>query len=168
MEIHGEFPPFNHSDDYGDFMKIFIEKWISGSASSILGGAVILMSIQIFLRFVFNSPLAWTEEVDRYLFVWSLYLGSVVALAKGSHIRVMFLVDLVGPKFEKISGALDKICSFLAFSFIAYHGYKLAYANLNARFYTVEFMPLVLFYLSVPISMTLMAVYLVFARKRKA
>ncbi len=148
-------------------MKGFIEKWISGSASSILGAAVVLMSVQIFLRFVFNSPLAWTEEVDRYLFVWSVYLGSVVALAKRSHIRVTFLIDLGGPKLEKISEAFDKICCFFSFSFVAYYGYKLAYANLTARFYTVEFMPLVLFYLAVPVGMTLMVVYLAWPGKRK-
>ena len=148
-------------------MKSFIEKWISRSASSILAAAVVLMSVQIFLRFVFNSPLAWMEEVDRYLFVWSVYLGSAVALAKGTHIRVTFLIDLGGPKWDKISRAFNTICNGISFSFVCYYGYKLAYANLFARFYTVEFMPLVLFYLAVPFAMTLMVVYLIWPAKRR-
>jgi TRAP-type C4-dicarboxylate transport system permease small subunit len=142
-------------------MKHFMERWISGSTCSILAAAVILMSVQIFLRFVFNSPLTWTEEVDRYLFVWSVYLGSAVALAKGSHIRVTFLIDLGGPALEKISKAFNKVCSGFSFAIIMYYGYKLAYANIYSRFYTVEFMPLVLFYLAVPVGMTLMLIYLI-------
>ena len=147
-------------------MKYFIEKWVSPFASLILAVAVVLMSFQIFLRFVFNTPLTWTEEVDRYLFVWSVYLGSAVALAKQAHIRVTFLIDLGGPKLAKISQILDKICCILAFSFVAYFGSKLAYANLNARFNTLEFMPLILFYLSVPTGMLLMLIYLLWPTKK--
>jgi TRAP-type C4-dicarboxylate transport system permease small subunit len=125
------------------------------------------MSFQIFLRFVFNTPLTWTEEVDRYLFVWSVYLGSALAVAKKAHIRVTILIDLGGPKLEKISQILDKICCILAFSFVAYFGSKLAYANLNARFYTLEFMPLILFYLSVPIGMFLSLIFLLWPAKKE-
>ena len=148
-------------------MKYFIEKWVTQLASLTLAAAVVLMSFQIFLRFVFNTPLTWTEEVDRYLFVWSVYLGSALAVAKKAHIRVTILIDLGGPKLEKISQILDKTCCILAFSFVAYFGSKLAYANLNARFYTLEFMPLILFYLSVPIGMFLSLIFLLWPAKKE-
>jgi len=148
-------------------MKYFIEKWVSQFASLTLAAAVVLLSFQIFLRFVFNTPLTWTEEVDRYLFVWSVYLGTAVAVAKKAHIRVTILIDLGGPKLEKISQILNKICCILAFSFVAYFGSKLAYANLNARFYTLEFMPLILFYLSVPIGMFLSLFFLLWPAKKE-
>jgi TRAP-type C4-dicarboxylate transport system permease small subunit len=149
-------------------MKYFIDKWVTRLASLMLAVAVVLMSFQIFLRFVFNAPLTWTEEVGRYLFVWSVYLGSAVAVAKKAHIRVTILIDLGGPKLEKISQILDTICCIIAFSFVAYFGSKLAYANLNARFYTLEFMPLILFYLSVPIGMFLSLMFLLWpANKEK-
>ena len=148
-------------------MKLFIENFISKSAAYILGAAVVLVSLQIFLRFIFNAPLTWTEEVDRYLFVWSVYLGSALAVAKKAHIRVTILIDLGGPKLEKISQILDTSCCIIAFSFVAYFGSKLAYANLNARFYTLEFMPLILFYLSVPIGMLLSLLFLLWPAKKE-
>jgi len=141
-------------------VKLFIEKYISRVASVALAASVVLVSFQIFLRFVFNTPLTWTEEVDRYLFVWSVYLGSAVAVAKKAHIRVTIFIELGGPK-------LDKICCIFAFSFVAYFGSKLAYANLNARFYTLEFMPLILFYLSVPIGMFLSLLFLLWPAKKE-
>jgi len=148
-------------------VKLFIEKYISRGASVALAASVVLVSFQIFLRFVFNTPLTWTEEVDRYLFVWSVYLGSAVAVAKKAHIRVTIFIELGGPKLEKISQILDKICCIFAFSFVAYFGSKLAYANLNARFYTLEFMPLILFYLSVPIGMFLSLLFLLWPAKKE-
>jgi TRAP-type C4-dicarboxylate transport system permease small subunit len=50
---------------------------------------------------------------------------------------------------------------------VAYFGSKLAYANLNARFYTLEFMPLILFYLSVPIGMLLSLLFLLWPAKKE-
>jgi TRAP-type transport system small permease protein len=148
-------------------MKLFIEKCISRVASVALAASVVLVSFQIFLRFVFNTPLTWTEEVDRYLFVWVVYLGSAVAVAKKAHIRVTILIDLGGPKLAKICQFVDKICCILAFSFVVYFGSKLAYANLYARFYTLEFMPLILFYLSVPFGMLLSLMFLLWPAKKE-
>ena len=136
-------------------------KFLTRAASTLLAAAVILMAAQVILRFGFNSPQAWAEEVDRYLFVWSVYLGTTVALIKGTHIRVTFLVGVLGPRAEAMSLLLGRVLGLLCFSFIAWYGYRLAWENRYSEFYTITFMPQILFYLSVPISMTVMALYLV-------
>ena len=35
----------------------------------------ILLIIQVFFRYVLNSPLIWSEECARYMFVWTVMLG---------------------------------------------------------------------------------------------
>ena len=72
-------------------------------------GADFLMATQVILRFGFSAPQAWAEEVDRYLFVWSAYLGTVVAWLKGTHIRVTFVVELLGDRAEALSLALTRV-----------------------------------------------------------
>ena len=32
--------------------------------------------LQVLTRFVIQIPLAWTEEVSRYFFIWMVFLGS--------------------------------------------------------------------------------------------
>jgi C4-dicarboxylate transporter DctQ subunit len=140
---------------------------ITNIASFVLVAAVILMTVQVVLRFGFNAHQAWAEEVDRYLFVWAVYLGCVVALAKGTHIRVTFLIDLGGPRLEKISRLLGGIVNFISFGYVAYYGYQLAYANRNASFYTVESLPLVIFYLAVPVGMTLMVIHMLWPNGKR-
>lgn len=135
--------------------------FLTRAASTLLAAAVILMAAQVILRFGFNSPQAWAEEVDRYLFVWSVYLGTTVALIKGTHIRVTFLIGVLGPRAEAMSLLLGRVLSLFCFSFIAWYGYGLAWENRYSEFYTITFMPQILFYLSVPISMTVMSLYLV-------
>jgi TRAP-type transport system small permease protein len=148
-------------------MKDFLQEWVSRVASFTLAAAVVLMSFQILFRFAFNAPLTWTEEVDRYLFIWSVYLGSAVAVAKKAHIRVTFLIDMGGPRLERLSRNLERICCIFTFAFVTYFGFVLAYGSLNASFYTLGFMPLILFYLSVPTGMLLMLLFALWPDKHE-
>ena len=36
---------------------------------------------QVVLRYGFDSPLVWSDELARYLFVWCAFLGWVIARA---------------------------------------------------------------------------------------
>jgi len=148
-------------------MRGVLLRLISRVAAFALGASVVLMSFQILFRFFLNAPLTWTEEVDRYLFVWVVYLGSAVAVAMNAHIRVTFLIDLGGPKIDRISRILDRYCFALASAYAAYYGLVLAYGSLNATFYTLNFMPLVLFYLSVPTGMLLTCFFALWVDKHK-
>ena len=40
---------------------------------------------QIFMRYVLNRPLVWSEELIRYAFVWICYLGWVLGTRNRSH-----------------------------------------------------------------------------------
>ena len=126
-----------------------------------LACAVVLMSAQVILRFGFNSPQAWAEEVDRYLFIWSVYLGATVALMRGSHIRVSFVVERFGAKGEAFSLWLTRVIGIAAFAFTAYYGYQLAWVNRAADFYTIQWAPQVVFYLAAPVGLTMMTLVLV-------
>lgn len=133
--------------------------WLTRLASLCLACAVVLMAVQVILRFGFNAPQAWAEEVDRYLFVWSVYLGTIVAWMRGTHIRVTFVVDLLGPRAEAFSRALTLGLAVFCFVFAAYYGYQLAWKNRLSTFYTLPSMPQVLFYLSVPVCLTFLALH---------
>ena len=52
--------------------------------------------LQVFFRYVMNSPLMWTEELARLMCVLATYFGSVVALIAREHIRVD-LIDTLLP-----------------------------------------------------------------------
>ena len=133
--------------------------WLTRLASLFLGTAVVLMAAQGVLRFGFNAPQAWAEEVDRYLFVWSVYLGTVVAWMKGTHIRVTFVMDLLGPRAETASQWLTRLLGLSCFAFAAWYGWQLAWVNRASSFYTLSFMPQVLFYLSVPVCLSFLTAY---------
>lgn len=60
----------------------------------VVGMAVmsILVFSNVVLRYGFSSGIAFSVEVSRVIFVWIIFLGSAVALAKGAHLSVDTLV----------------------------------------------------------------------------
>ena len=49
--------------------------------------------LQIFFRYVLQSPLTWTEEVARYSFIWTVLLGAAFAVRRKEHVVMEILFD---------------------------------------------------------------------------
>jgi len=60
----------------------------------VIGMAVISLLIftNVVLRYGFSSGIPFAVEVSRVILVWVIFMGSVVALAKGAHLGVESLV----------------------------------------------------------------------------
>ena len=54
-----------------------IEVWVSVFAMLLL---ILVVSIQVFCRYVLQDSLAWTEELARYLVIWSVLFGCSFAI----------------------------------------------------------------------------------------
>ena len=52
---------------------------------------VTLMFVQVIFRYFLESPLAWSEEVVRYLFIATTYLGGAIATMEREHIEINFI-----------------------------------------------------------------------------
>jgi len=74
---------------------------------SILGLMVILVFGNVVLRYGFNSGIVFSEEVSRFLFVWMVFLGSVLMLKDNGHLGVHTLT-------KKMPLAGKKVCKFLS------------------------------------------------------
>ena len=49
-------------------------------------------------RYVFRSPIIWSDELASILFLWLAMLGSVVAFQRGEHMRMTALVSRASPE----------------------------------------------------------------------
>lgn len=53
----------------------------------------ILVFLQVLFRYLFNTPLGWSEEFARFAFVWLSFLGAASLVRSDGHIRVSLVVD---------------------------------------------------------------------------
>ena len=81
---------------------------------------VVMVFGNVVLRYVFNSGIAVSEELSRWLFVWLTFLGALVALKENAHLGSDMLVSrlpLWGKKLCMLVGlALMLFITWLLFS----------------------------------------------------
>ncbi len=69
--------------------------------------------LQVLFRLVLNLPLAWTEELSRYIFIILVYLGASVAAKENKHVRIELIDNIVNPKVKRILDFIVKLlCAF--------------------------------------------------------
>ena len=74
-----------------------------------------IMGIQIVSRYVFQNSLTWSEELVRYMFVWSAFLGVPFCIKHGLSIKVDQFRNLFPIPLQKVLMYIDKIIIFLLF-----------------------------------------------------
>jgi TRAP-type C4-dicarboxylate transport system permease small subunit len=113
--------------------------------------------IQIFFRFVIYRPVPWSEELARYLMVWMGMLGSVIALRKGRHIGVTFLMDKLrgGKKLAADRLVQSALIGFLAV--IGWEGASLTVFNASQLSAAME-IPMSIPYAAIPVGAAMMII----------
>ena len=97
-----------------------IEAYAAGLFLAVL---VILLTVQILLRFFFGRTLSWSEEVSRFAFVWAVYFGFVLAARDNKHIRVTAQFTCLSPKLRVVLFTLaDTIWSLFNFVMVFVSG----------------------------------------------
>lgn len=85
--------------------------------------------LQVFFRLVLRSPLSWSEEACRYLFIWSTMLGAVLVSSENGHFKVDMLVMMMPKRLQ----AVFQFLSYLLVAVLSYilirYGYRLMMSN---------------------------------------
>ncbi|WP_156383842.1 TRAP transporter large permease subunit [Methylobacterium sp. Leaf456] len=101
-------------------------RWLAGADSALGAGVAVAASLLVvaeiavllsgvLARYVFRAPLIWTDELAAILFLWLGMLGAVIALRKGSHMRMTALLGRVGPQTR---AALDRFAQAAPIAFL--------------------------------------------------
>ena len=87
----------------------------------------ITVIIQVFFRFVIQSPLRWTEELARYLMIWLVLMASAIAMRNRSHLQVDVLTSALPQKPKRILTAIVDLLTIVFLCIMTYFGFKVVY-----------------------------------------
>jgi C4-dicarboxylate transporter DctM subunit len=73
--------------------------WFLGLVMTVM---LVVVTLQVWYRFVLNDPLAWSEELARYLFVWISFIGSAVGVRMNVHLGIDLIEKIMTPMGHKI------------------------------------------------------------------
>ncbi len=112
-----------------------IIKFINSSLKYLLFLLMIVLIVSVFsqvlFRFVLNQPLAWTEELARYILVWLTFLGAAYAMSLKAHIGVEFFVQKLPNNILKLSLIVSTLASIAFFLILVEQGYSMVTRSMS-------------------------------------
>lgn len=113
---------------------------------------VALGFVNVIVRYLTNTSLAFTEELIVNLFVWITILGAAIAFRKRAHLGVTFLINLFPRKYRKVFVFISAACSVFLFVLLFTHGYQLVVREYINKMTTYSMaLPMWWFGLAVPV-----------------
>ena len=66
------------------------------AACVLLAALLVSVMLQVISRYVFHSPLPWTDEVSRFLLVWLTFIAAAWVMSERMHVTVDVAVARLG------------------------------------------------------------------------
>ncbi len=116
-------------------MRVLIDlmaRWLSWAMAACLMVMVVLVFGNVVLRYVFNAGITLSEELSRWLFVWMIFLGAIVALRDHAHLGTDMLVGRLGARGKWFCALITRL-AMLWVCFLLWRGaYAQAQINWDA------------------------------------
>ena len=121
------------------------------------GALVLIVSANVFMRYVLEVGLLWAEEVSRLTFVWLVFLGAFTALRRRAHLALTFVYDRFSSRLQVIVKYAGALLVLLFLGVLVWHGMALVLQTLRfGRVTPILGISAAWGYLSVPVGAFLM------------
>ena len=104
-----------------------IIKYSGYLASALFVSIGFIISYEVVMRYIFNSPTVWVNEISRFLQIWATYLALTYTFHKKEFIRITVLYDKLKEKGKKILDFISDIFILTFSLFVLYFGWLIAY-----------------------------------------
>jgi C4-dicarboxylate transporter DctQ subunit len=120
----------------------------------------VLVFLQVLFRYVFRSPITWSEELTILVFQWSVFLGAAIAVRHGVHYKLDTLVRHFPIKIRAYTDIFASIIIGVVALTMLIKGYEMVLITKDSLFPTIN-VSYAVAYVAVPISGALIIIYLI-------
>ncbi|MFA6507396.1 MAG: TRAP transporter small permease [Treponemataceae bacterium] len=139
-------------------LKKIVDRLLDGFAVAMFIIIFAVVLLQVFMRYFLGSPLVWSEELARYLFVWVSLIGWVFATRSGTHIRIGAFTDNLPVSVRKVIGFFNFALVIIFALVLIFFGFQMVLKNGDVPTVTLFFTYAVV-YAAVPFSLSLIVFY---------
>ncbi len=122
----------------------------------------VLMSAEVFSRYLLDKSIIWVEECVRYMFIWTIFVGSASCIPLKSHITVDLLTQVLP---EKVCHWMECFTTLLWLGICGWFFYLSATYTMTVfhrgEVSTAMHVPMWLIYLAIPTGFLLMILRLI-------
>jgi TRAP-type C4-dicarboxylate transport system permease small subunit len=110
------------------FLKTLFEvmdRCINWFLAMLMAGMVVIVSAQVWYRFILNDPLSWSEEASRYLFVWISFMGAAAGVRYQVHLGIDLMEKILPAGSYRIAVIIVNLIIQVFLLIIIYWGFKI-------------------------------------------
>src|SRR5438552_17144491 len=94
-------------------------------AAILLAADLLVVCGSVLLRFLFNAPVEWADDVARGLMVGSSFFGAASALARAENLGVAFFTDMLRVKVRAVVDAVSALLISVIAAYVAVNDIEL-------------------------------------------
>src|SRR5882672_8178665 len=97
------------------------------TAAILLVADLLVVCGSVLLRFLFNAPVEWADDVARGLMVGSSFFGAASALARAENLGVAFFIDKLPAGIRRVVDAVGALLVTVIAGYVAFNAIKLGW-----------------------------------------
>jgi TRAP-type C4-dicarboxylate transport system permease small subunit len=114
-------------------LRRFAERAVDWLAIVTFSGMFLCVFAGVLFRYFLNSPLTWSDELGRYLFVWCAMLGWVIAARRRSHLAIASVQDRTPPRVRAVLKLLAALAAVAFAAILCYYGVAITARNADVE-----------------------------------
>jgi TRAP-type C4-dicarboxylate transport system permease small subunit len=130
---------------------------VATDLAAVVGGLftglmTLIVVYAVVARYIFNSPVGWSEEIAVYLMIWVVFLGAAYALKEDAHIGVDVLISRLSPAKKRAMLLMHCLVGITFMSILLVQGIDMVIFTIKMDSHSIAIgFPLVLAHLAVPV-----------------
>jgi tripartite ATP-independent transporter DctM subunit len=96
-------------------------------AAILLAADLLVVCASVLLRFLFNAPVEWADDVARGLMVGSSFFGAASALARAENLGVAFFIDRLPAGIRRVVDAMGALLVTIIAFYVAFNAIKMGW-----------------------------------------
>lgn len=139
--------------------KKYLEKILEMGAFVMFTALVINVTYQILTRNIFTAySVVWTEEISRFLFIYSIVFAAPLAMKHREYVSVDLLLGMLSKRPQQVLNIIIDVVSAILFILVAIKGIEFIRTGIGQSSATIG-MSMVFMHASMSITSSLIAIY---------
>src|ERR1700676_1031635 len=97
------------------------------TAAILLAADLLVVCGSVLLRFLFNAPVEWADDVARGLMVGSSFFGAASALARSENLGVAFFIDMLPAGVRRVVDSMGALFVTVIAGYVAFNAIQLGW-----------------------------------------
>jgi len=139
---------------------VFYTRAVESAAIVAMVMLVTVAAYQVFCRYVLNASLFWSEELMRYLMIWTTFLTSGIVYTRSGFLGMRALVDAAPTRMKLAADIIGRLAILTFLLIVAWYGFEFAIRTAPTHAVALEF-SMFWVHVAVPVGCVLMALHVI-------